>query len=357
MKTKSVAIIGFSELTLPFVRQSKADEYWTMSHAFAYPEYLPRIDRLFEIHHRDWYLRGEQSAVDQYATWLAQEHPFPIYMQEGELTPLVPSGVAYPFDAVCADLFGDLLKRDEDGHVTRLNYFKSSAAYAIALAIHEGFSQIELYGVDMASDTEYSYQKDNGEFLLGIALGRGIRVLLPKLCPLCTSALYGYEGVPYVDKVYVQEWLGQYQTKQMERNQVASAALRLVETDPSDDSLVQDYLEKSGWDYLYQGAVRCCFEFAQVTDRYVSRQYIELHRNNWLNGVEYWKSAVNTFIGKFGESTEGIKPEEWQAYLDARASMYLNLGAAQVAKKLIRVIDFRDVTIDLVMEIQEGQHA
>lgn len=76
----------------------------------------------------------------------------------------------YPFDAVAADV-GD--------------YWCSSIAYMLALAIHEGAEEIGVYGVSMAGDDEYGYQKPNCEYLIGLARGRGIKVHIPDVSPLC----------------------------------------------------------------------------------------------------------------------------------------------------------------------------
>lgn len=76
----------------------------------------------------------------------------------------------YPFDAVAADV-GD--------------YWCSSIAYMLALAIHEGAEEIGVYGVDMRGDDEYGYQKPNCEYLIGLARGRGIKVHIPDVSPLC----------------------------------------------------------------------------------------------------------------------------------------------------------------------------
>lgn len=76
----------------------------------------------------------------------------------------------YPFEEVASDV-GD--------------YWCSSIAYMLALAIHEGAEEIGVYGVNMAGDDEYSYQKPNCEYLIGLARGRGIKVHIPDVSPLC----------------------------------------------------------------------------------------------------------------------------------------------------------------------------
>lgn len=76
----------------------------------------------------------------------------------------------YPFDDV-AQSVGD--------------YWNSSIGYMLALAIHEKADEIGIYGVDMAGDDEYAYQRPNCEYLIGLARGRGIKVHIPEISPLC----------------------------------------------------------------------------------------------------------------------------------------------------------------------------
>ena len=71
-------------------------------------------------------------------------------------------------------------------------YITSSAAYSIAFGIIGGYQRIEIYGVEMETNTEYQHQRPGVAYWIGLAEGMGIEVdfhgnLLD--CPL-----YGYEG-------------------------------------------------------------------------------------------------------------------------------------------------------------------
>ena len=76
--------------------------------------------------------------------------------------------------------------------VTGCDYFQSSIAYALALAITEikandaiVIAEIALYGVDVSPDQEWSYQRANIEYLIGVARGMGIEVTIPESSALC----------------------------------------------------------------------------------------------------------------------------------------------------------------------------
>lgn len=76
------------------------------------------------------------------------------------------------------------------------DYFSNTVDYALALAIYQGFTSISLYGINMANDTEYSYQKPGVEFWIGQAMGRGIDIQIQRgystLLKTRDNMLYGY---------------------------------------------------------------------------------------------------------------------------------------------------------------------
>ncbi len=78
---------------------------------------------------------------------------------------VVPTSVEYPLFPVVADVLGG---RD---------YLVGTANYALAYAIYSGkYDLIELYGINLRTWEEWSYQRPNCELLIGLALGRKIRV-------------------------------------------------------------------------------------------------------------------------------------------------------------------------------------
>lgn len=56
------------------------------------------------------------------------------------------------------------------------DYFSSTVAYAVALAVHRGATEIDLYGVTLEVDSEYRDQKPCVEYWLGFARGKGLKV-------------------------------------------------------------------------------------------------------------------------------------------------------------------------------------
>jgi len=182
---KRVAIVGFSSTSRKLAPYDDLSvEVWTVNQAYEIPD-IKRITRLFDTHpyvdlrrlsHR---MRSRNNALGTHWNWLTQDHGFPIYMQQ--FTPLVPNCIRYPLEEVIDDLYGE-------------PYFASGPAYLLGLAIHEKFDEIGLYGVEMMTGSEYEYQKPNMEYLIGIARGRGIKIILPENCTLCRADMYGYEN-------------------------------------------------------------------------------------------------------------------------------------------------------------------
>ena len=91
----------------------------------------------------------------------------------------------YPLQAVI-DRFG-------------VDYFTSTVDYAIALALYEGFTEIEFYGINMVYESEYEYQKPGAEYWIGRAQGMGVNTIIhgehSSILKTRDGLLYGY-GTP-----------------------------------------------------------------------------------------------------------------------------------------------------------------
>lgn len=191
MKTRKVSIVGMAPSSrglAPFSDDSW--EIWTLS-TLVSAGGAPRTDRHFEIHPMKWFQEREDKS---YWQWLASIRDQPIYAQDTHVD--LPTSVAYPKSQI-TDEFG--------------TYITNTVSWMLALAIQEltplvGTAgeqpELAVYGVDMAQDQEdavggageYAAQRPSCEYFLGIAVGRGIRVTIPKTSDLLASrSLYGYD--------------------------------------------------------------------------------------------------------------------------------------------------------------------
>lgn len=182
-----VAIVGFAPSSMTDVRPYFDDpsfEIWGLNQlTLAFPMMGQKATRWFQLHTR----REYDMAVRDHShhNWLAEQKSFPIYMQERD--PEIPMSVPFPKDMML-DKFG--------------RYFTNSISWEIALAIHEGFSDIYIFGVDMATDQEYREQRPSCEYFVGWARALGINVFIPPKSDLCkTMWLYPFED----DSVFRQK--------------------------------------------------------------------------------------------------------------------------------------------------------
>jgi hypothetical protein len=258
-KMKSVAIYGFAPQTRDLIKQSTADEVWSLNNFFSYGLPIERVTRTFEMHELWIHAigRGRTEGGAAYWQWLLDPHDFPVYMhmvkqdyddalidlEELDLTDINDETkewiyhqkkVAricsqffdmtkadirkYPFDRVYNNLFPKLLGVNTDVFPEQgINpYFTSSMDYMIALAIYEGFWQIEFYGIELKEKTEYEMQKASMEFWVGLARGCGIRMLIPSKSQLCNAPLYGL-GEAQMIAVQIPEQLKRQYLNQMQK--------------------------------------------------------------------------------------------------------------------------------------------
>jgi len=181
---------------------------------------LPRMDRMFELHPLWYFNTTKNERLLKHWDWLQEEHDFPIYLQE--LDPRIPSGVLYPFDEVNEDIFGGrLVTIMEDGTEEDDLYYSCTMAFQMALAIHEGFDRIETYGFEMKTGTEWRYQVPGANFMVGLALGRGVTLTRPQASSFAKSALYAYEVTQMITRQQLE--LGKKSYEEQRDEEIAKA--------------------------------------------------------------------------------------------------------------------------------------
>ena len=150
-----------------------------------------RYDRWYEMH-------AERALGDDWAN--LKRAKCRVVMQR--VHQRVPRSEAYPIDAAKALLV--------------YPYITNTVTLMVAHAILDGFEEIALFGVDMAvrmgdGPSELSEQRPSVEFALGIAIGRGLSIVIPGGSDLLkTNVVYGYDE--HVDSLHTRlrrrhEWL------------------------------------------------------------------------------------------------------------------------------------------------------
>lgn len=182
---KTVAIVGSNPRTrdkAPF--DDPSIEIW-MFNSSPLADWCKRLDVIFELHKREEYTFSFDSQAI-YWQWLRKNTGVRVYMQEEDYQ--VPMSVKYPLEAICNRYLSHLRRGDEMNR-----YFTSSVCYALGLAVMQGFERIELYGIEMETNTEYIYQREGVGLWVGIALGLGVEVWMPDDCAMLNAPLYGYD--------------------------------------------------------------------------------------------------------------------------------------------------------------------
>lgn len=178
-----VAIVGFAPSSMSDVQFLWDDpdmEIWGLNQLYmAFPPIVEHATRWFQIHHKHTYNQTIHRDHEHHK-WLGQQTKFPIYMQNRNED--IPMSI--PFIPDIRDWVLNNFRR----------YFTNSISWEIALATLEGFKEIHILGVDMAQDSEYTFERPSVEYAIGRAEGAGIKVVIPEKSDLCKSMyLYPFE--------------------------------------------------------------------------------------------------------------------------------------------------------------------
>lgn len=165
-----------------------------------------RADRWLDIHH-NW--DSENVPGTDHRSWI-RESGIPVYMIETHAD--LPTSVRFPIERLI-EKFGD--------------YYTSTVALMIALMIDEIDGRVEaqlmdevrvdshalevdarrkalydeftigIFGIDLVVGDEYFWQKACAEYYIGVAIGRGINVMIPPNSALCKQQFrYGWHTEP-----------------------------------------------------------------------------------------------------------------------------------------------------------------
>ena len=173
-KKPKVCIVGFAPGKENAPYDDPDFEIWGCNEMHMSEE-VKRIDVLFELHDLEWIKEGKR--WKEHYPWLRNNKKIPVIMQKAFDD--IPMSVAYPWKEI-EEKFG--------------RYLTNTVAEQIALALLIGVKEIHLYGVNMATDTEFGSQKPSCEYFIGLARGMGVKVYVPPESDLLKSFyIYGKE--------------------------------------------------------------------------------------------------------------------------------------------------------------------
>ena len=207
---KRAAIIGTAQSLSQTPWKDESLECWGLNDA--YQLHVPRANRWFDLHptHQMAFRpRGDRavSAFDvpvgsylrpaDHLDWL-KSRGFPVYLAEAH--PDWPTARVFPKDEILAffqPFWPYRLTRQGTVEAGK-DYETSTPAWMLMQAIVEGYDEIHVYGIHLATEWEYLQQRPNFEWLLGFAAGRGIKIVLPQSTPIC-QAKFRYAFEPKAD--------------------------------------------------------------------------------------------------------------------------------------------------------------
>jgi len=178
---KTLVIVGNGRTRTSAPHDDLSREIWTMNnHAMLWNR---RTTRVFEMHPDALHAKRYG---DDYKEWLRQKHPFPITMHEAHEE--IPNSVRFPREEI-SQVFGKHLYK---GTKAVRNYYTSTFPYTLALALHEGYKRIELYGVELDKKEEYVDHRDSVFFWIGKATAVGVDIFIDEKCVLYDETVYPF---------------------------------------------------------------------------------------------------------------------------------------------------------------------
>jgi len=183
---KTVAIVGSHPTTRDLAPYNNPQIPIWVFNAGVIMDWCKRADVVFEMHPAGEYTNPMVERSEYWNDFLQKQTVCKVYMQDAD--PRIPAAIKYPFDSVVKRFLANFLRVDQIN-----KYFTSSPCYAIALALLYGYERIELYGIEMETNSEYIYQRDGVGLWVGIALGLGVQIVLPQNTTMFSAPLYGYD--------------------------------------------------------------------------------------------------------------------------------------------------------------------
>src|SRR3989344_5347166 len=120
----------------------------------------PKCNLFFQMHHEAIWRNPKNRSDKEHYSWLLSGKTPPVYMQEAY--PDVPQALKYPIKEVLSLIFK--VKMVVNGQEKQFRYFSSTPDYALALAAYickyeKRYKQIEIYGIELETESEYIYQR------------------------------------------------------------------------------------------------------------------------------------------------------------------------------------------------------
>jgi hypothetical protein len=193
--TKRCAIVGTASSWKSTPWNDPTLEIWGLNDCYSLG--FPRIDRHYELHPiaemhfypKDQPIKKSELPTNKFLRpmghleWLrAQAATIPVFLQDDPPADWPVNAKRFPIEQV-ERAFG--------------TYWASGPSYMLAHAVLEGYTEVAIYGIHLATEAEYREQRANFEHLIGVARGLGVTVTMADESPLLKHPWrYAYDPKP-----------------------------------------------------------------------------------------------------------------------------------------------------------------
>lgn len=307
VKTKDkVAIVGFAPCWDETPWDDSSFDIWGINELYIQVRSRYGGDKnfsaWFEIHNPFSPSRNIPSHHDWMKKW-----DKPILMQQHY--DWIPNSIAIPRDNIVDYFNQNFVINDEGASFTD---YSNQISVMTAMAIMMGYKEIHIYGVDMAQQSEYAWQRASCQFFIGYAAGMGVKVLIPIHSELCKYVgFYGFDTDNYgrmymkkriktmkesIKQLHAQALADEYERKSQKQQNASGMQQFDLGLQRVDDELVKmDILVNKNKELLD-------FIAAMPTDP----KAIDAKKTDVLKQIQEQNSAMGKSVKKLTEDKEKI---------------------------------------------------
>lgn len=176
----------------------------------------PRVDVCFQLHSPSIWRNTKNRTDPEHYRWLRKNKKVVVYMQDEYKD--VPMSKKYPLEEIL-----NTINVEVNGN--KFKYLSSSPEYALALAVYLKYERIEVYGIELETNSEYQHQRTGFAFWSGFIAGNGIELKLFNKVLVCP--LYGYEGDVVLSSKQIKDRIKDLQKESLEREKYKEGASNL----------------------------------------------------------------------------------------------------------------------------------
>lgn len=327
---KTAVILGMHHATLGDFDQTRTDcDVFVMNEMLSRGS-VARADYVMQLH-KPVVWRSSQNRNDRgHYDWLKTNTETPVFMADEYDD--VPMSRRFPLEEM-----KDYFKGAEW-------YFTNTVAYAIAYAVYAGYKRIEVYGVEMETNTEYAHQRPCVAYWCGVAVGKGVEVDFhsPKFFK---SLLYGYEGditIPIEtyeerSKLYAEnakQTLEKYKQAKLLFTDTVEAyrndykvGMKSFETYANNcANLSHEFNMSDGALQVNQNHIKACKIMEAETGNYfISRQVYETEYNSNINAWQVHQQNIREVSDALKAKDKELQQASSKGYRSRRCDEYLEL--------------------------------